>query len=700
MKAIHSYLLSTAFAIGLLAQAASAQTATWNATSGNWSTAVDWNPPVDPDNLNFDVIFNNGGSLTLDASRNIGSYNQTGGTLTVVSGQSLVVWTGGSSSALDGGGVINLGYSYIYQGNTGNVVFTNTNGTIQGYGEIGFSGGFSLLNQPAGIIQANAPGQTLFLSGNGTFTNNGLMRALNGGRLTFNGGTGASFINNATIRSEDGSNVSFLYSKIVGGTLDNTGSTGTLTLDSGTLRDVTIAAGSTVTSGVAGHLETTLINHGTLTVAGGQSLLVASDTTLSGGGTIALGYGYIYANANNVTLTNTDNILRGYGEIGFAANNFSVVNASDGIIQADVSGQTLQLNGTITFTNNGLMRAQNGGALTFNGFAGTTVTNNGGTVQALTGSTIFGLQLALTQTAGTIDLNGGSMNFPLGVDLNGGQLIGSGTFTGPIRNNGGVVAPGHSAGSLAITGNYTQGATGALDIEIGGTTAGTEFDQLQVSGTVALDGTLNVTLIDGFRPVIGDVFQIITPNGFSGAFATINTIGFTGLVMGAAATVAAVWLFGSYPKLKVPSRADIDPASPDVRALVGRTELWLESQRRALPAPAVKLVDQIGLQLDALGEQLVGLDQASPQAVEVRKLVGQHLPEMIDGYQKIPEQLRHEERAGTTPAKQFVDGLQTISGEIDSVTRQLAAGALDNLAIKTRYLEYKYGDAANTDVIV
>ena len=173
----------------------------------------------------------------------------------------------------------------------------------------------------------------------------------------------------------------------------------------------------------------------------------------------------------------------------------------------------------------------------------------------------------------------------------------------------------------------------------------------------------------------------------------ISGIGFTGLALGVAVTVAAVWLFGSYPKLKVPSRADIDPASPDVRALVGRTELWLESQRRALPAPAVTLVDQIGLQLDALGDQLVGLDQSHPQAAEVRKLVGQHLPEMIDGYQKIPVQLRNEERAGTTPAKQFVAGLQTISGEIDSVTRQLATGAIDNLAIKTRYLEYKYGDA-------
>ena len=175
----------------------------------------------------------------------------------------------------------------------------------------------------------------------------------------------------------------------------------------------------------------------------------------------------------------------------------------------------------------------------------------------------------------------------------------------------------------------------------------------------------------------------------------IGGVGFTGLAVGALATVAALWLFGQYPTLKMPSRADLNPNTSDVKALVGRTELWLESQRRALPAPAVKLVDTIGLQLDALGDQLVGLDQASPQAAEVRKLVGEHLPDMIDGYRKIPDHLRREERTGVTPEKQFLDGLQTISTEIDSVTRQLAAGALDNLAIKTRYLEYKYGDAAN-----
>lgn len=173
----------------------------------------------------------------------------------------------------------------------------------------------------------------------------------------------------------------------------------------------------------------------------------------------------------------------------------------------------------------------------------------------------------------------------------------------------------------------------------------------------------------------------------------IGGIGFTGILLGAAATTAAVWAFGRYPKFKMPSRSDLNPASTDVRGLVGRTELWLESQRAALPPPAVKLVDGLGFQLDGLAKQLADVDQAHPQAVEVRKLVGEHLPDIIDGYRKIPEQLRYEDRGGTNPTKQLVGSLETLSFEIDSITRQLASGAIDDLAIKTRYLDYKYGSA-------
>ena len=91
--------------------------------------------------------------------------------------------------------------------------------------------------------------------------------------------------------------------------------------------------------------------------------------------------------------------------------------------------------------------------------------------------------------------------------------------------------------------------------------------------------------------------------------------------------------------------------------------------------------------------QLKDVDPAHPAMAEVRKLVGEHLPGVVEGYRKIPEHLRYEEHGGSTPDRRFMDSLQLISGEIDSVTRQLASGALDDLAIKTRFLDYKYGGA-------
>lgn len=185
--------------------------------------------------------------------------------------------------------------------------------------------------------------------------------------------------------------------------------------------------------------------------------------------------------------------------------------------------------------------------------------------------------------------------------------------------------------------------------------------------------------------------------GLGIAGSIIGGIGFTGLLIGIAASAGALFVFGKYPRFKMPTRADLDSTGTDVRALVGRTELWLESQRRALPPPAVQLVDQIGLQLDGLAAQLADVDQAHPKAAEVRKLVGEHLPDVIDGYRKIPENLRYEDRAGSNPNQQFMGGLERISDEIDSIARQLAVGAIDNLAITTRYLDYKYGDAIDKE---
>ena len=171
----------------------------------------------------------------------------------------------------------------------------------------------------------------------------------------------------------------------------------------------------------------------------------------------------------------------------------------------------------------------------------------------------------------------------------------------------------------------------------------------------------------------------------------IDGIGFNGIVIAFLAIVATTFLFSRYPKVKIPRRSDLNTG--DVRHMVARTELWLEHQRPALPPPAVTLVDKIGVQLDALGLQLETIEPLHPAAVETRKLVGETLPGMIDAYRKIPAHLRQEDRAGTgTPDDQLVESLGKISREIDSVTRQLADGALDDLAIRTRYLDYRYGE--------
>jgi hypothetical protein len=175
----------------------------------------------------------------------------------------------------------------------------------------------------------------------------------------------------------------------------------------------------------------------------------------------------------------------------------------------------------------------------------------------------------------------------------------------------------------------------------------------------------------------------------------LDGIGVVGVMLVGMAAIGAAVMFGSYPKLKAPQRRDL--SGGDLKSLVGRTELWLEHQRPALPAPAVQLVDQLGLQLDALGTQLDGLSDNVPAALEVRKLVGDHLPELVSAYTSIPRHLRGEAQGGASPDQHLVDSLGKISTEIDSVTRQLASGAIDNLAIKTRYLDYKYGTGPEGD---
>ena len=130
----------------------------------------------------------------------------------------------------------------------------------------------------------------------------------------------------------------------------------------------------------------------------------------------------------------------------------------------------------------------------------------------------------------------------------------------------------------------------------------------------------------------------------------------------------------------------------DLPQLPARTEAWLETQRPALPAPAARLVDGIGVKLEALAPQLAALDPKEPVAFEVRKLLSDDLPTLLKGYSRVPQALRREARDGPSPDRQLIDGLGVIDEEISQMTARLAAGDLQSFATQRRYLELKYKD--------
>lgn len=172
------------------------------------------------------------------------------------------------------------------------------------------------------------------------------------------------------------------------------------------------------------------------------------------------------------------------------------------------------------------------------------------------------------------------------------------------------------------------------------------------------------------------------------AIGWVMPLGLFGALLVMALLVAATLLFAVWPG-EPQVRAEALPSAP-LAALPGQTERWLETQRPALPAPAQRLVDDIGVRLDTLAPQLAGLNEAEPAAAEVRKLVGEQLPELVRGYQRVPQPLRGQARNGVTPDAQLLEGLRVIESEIGEMTAQLAQGDLDQLATRQRFLQIKY----------
>lgn len=137
-----------------------------------------------------------------------------------------------------------------------------------------------------------------------------------------------------------------------------------------------------------------------------------------------------------------------------------------------------------------------------------------------------------TYNSGTLTLGGGTLESP-GYFESDGIIQGTGTILTAGFENYGILSPGLSAGQLDITGDVYFYDSTTFEIELGGTSPGTGFDQINLTPDfdLLLDGTLEVSIIDDFGLCYEDTFPVIT--------STTAILGdFTGLTSGSRIPVA------------------------------------------------------------------------------------------------------------------------------------------------------------------
>ena len=113
-----------------------------------------------------------------------------------------------------------------------------------------------------------------------------------------------------------------------------------------------------------------------------------------------------------------------------------------------------------------------------------------------------------------------------------GNLASSAVFSGGCSGQGvaggghvfleGDTRPGFSPGAMVFGGDVSLGPVHMLEVEIAGTTPGTEYDRLEVAGTLDLGGALAVSFINGFSPAPGNSFDIWDAASSTGAFASVS----------------------------------------------------------------------------------------------------------------------------------------------------------------------------------
>ena len=211
------------------------------------------------------------------------------------------------------------------------------------------------------------------------------------------------------------------------------------------------------------------------------------------------------------------------------------------------------------------------------------------------------------------------------------------------------------------------------------TAASRAADQRQFarSGRVWLHRAIGAAIAVGVVMVATTVIGVI-----------LNGIGLGGFVLSLAAMAGAALYFLA-PRREKPI-VDYKEDMPN-QAVVQRLDSLLVRKRPALPALAARRIDAISQQLPLLESRLGETDMLDPLAQDARRLMGKHLPELIERYERVPAAYRSErDGEGLTVDERLVQGLDAARTALDDLGRKLAHEDLAAFETQGRFIENRY----------
>ncbi|MDB6175336.1 MAG: hypothetical protein JWL59_4647 [Chthoniobacteraceae bacterium] len=471
------------------------------------------------------------GKLTITGNFDWSGGIQNGSGITAVDAGATFAITGANKQLerrIDNAGTATWNTTTVTDSGNGGIF--NNIGTLNLLSDGGLTydlGGTQTVFNNSGILTRSA-GSGIFAFTAAAFNNSGTVNANTGTLSLGGGGLGTSLFNIAGILNFGGDGRTHNLSA----TSQISGS-GTVNFDLGTasiagaynVGTTNILANSTVNFD-GSDAGTGVLNQSTGTLGGTGMLTVTSSFAWTGGAQKGSGITKVAAGGTMTISGGSKTLERRIDNSGSVIwNSPSDISSGNGAIFNNFGSINLQGDGGIAYDRGGTVTTfNNSGTLSKSGGSGTTVFggsfNNSGSINAKTG--VLAMNGVFTQTAGATALTGGGISAVSPLLFTGGELIGSGTITGSVSNSAATVKPGGNAaaGLLTITGNYTQGSAGTLAVELGG--GGALSDQLNVAGTATLDGTLNVALINGFLPLTGSAYNVLSYGSHSGTFPTLS----------------------------------------------------------------------------------------------------------------------------------------------------------------------------------